>query len=739
MKIVHLTWGLGVGGAETMLADIAGRQAAVHDTWIVVGNQDIDAAVAASVHPSVKILKIGRPPGSKNPWYLIMLALWIRRTRADVVHAHHESFGRLRRLIGAPMLLTVHNTRLPLGRGIHDFDSVVCISEAVRQEVQSRFPRIRPRVVGNGIDFEAVRLKTAYGARPFRIVQVSRLAHEQKGQDLLIRSLRRVLDEAGEDSVQIDFIGEGGSLDFLKRLAVECRVDAHCRFLGAATRAHVYEVLGDYDLLVQPSRYEGFGLTVVEGVAAGVPVLVSDIEGPREIVSGGALGWSFRSEDTRDLSNKIIELLSLSRQPDFAAQMHSRTQLGRSRFDIERTAREYMEEYGRLGARTATRAKPPSVMVIEACDFDEFPMGGQLTTVKQLLSVFGNRLALVGVSTADEPVGRWTKKCLDGVEFDFFSIGRVDPVIKKPPIPRRLETYIRLKRHRKGILSLGATAGFVIAPEVMLAIEGWGLRVAYTFAGVENPLTMPRYPIGRWIAGPFERRFFAALAAGSELIMAAADEKAIQAMKDRSRGRLDGRPVIPSPTLVDAGIFTVARSANTGAEPVFVSCGRLNVVKGWDLVLDAFLEVRKQIPAARLYFVGDGEDRGKLESRIDAAGVTESVQITGLLKPADVVRYLNSAHVFLLGSHREGWPTALLEAEACGLPAVATDVSGASSLIEPGRNGYIAKNRDPEEFARLIVAALALACPNPTSLKIAARHSLAGWKENLSSLWEPLR
>jgi glycosyltransferase involved in cell wall biosynthesis len=379
------------------------------------------------------------------------------------------------------------------------------------------------------------------------------------------------------------------------------------------------------------------------------------------------------------------------------------------------------------------------VMVIDACDFDRFPVGGQLTTIKQLIAVFGNRLALVGISTEDGPVGQWTRKMLDGVEFDFFSFGRVDPTIRKPWIPRRVSAYLRLSYYKREILSLGLGAAFVIAPEVMLAIKGWGIRIAYTFPGVENPLTMPRYPIGKWFAGPFEAALFSALAKHSELILAAADQTAIQAMKDRSKGLLAHRPVISSPTLVDTRIFNLNREQEPSDGPVLVTCGRLNLVKGWDLVFDAFLKVKSEIPSVRLYFVGDGEDRAKLEARIGAAGAGDSVFITGFLESREVARRLNSAHQFLLGSHREGWPTALVEALACGLPAVVTNVSGASSLIEEGRNGFIVQDRDATAFAKKIIAALNLECPNPTSLEIGSRYSLQGWKANLSELWEPLR
>ena len=117
----------------------------------------------------------------------------------------------------------------------------------------------------------------------------------------------------------------------------------------------------------------------------------------------------------------------------------------------------------------------------------------------------------------------------------------------------------------------------------------------------------------------------------------------------------------------------------------------------------------------------------------------DAVFISGFLPPAEIAKRLNEAHLLVLGSHKEGWPTALVEAEACGLPAVATNVSGVPSLIEEGTNGYIVRSRDPAEFAEKITMALRLECPNPTSLAIGARHSLALWRTELPYMWEPLQ
>ena len=61
----------------------------------------------------------------------------------------------------------------------------------------------------------------------------------------------------------------------------------------------------EYDLTCHPARYEGFGLTVAEGIAAMLPVLVSDEGGPYEIIKYGELGYALRMEDVTDCANQI--------------------------------------------------------------------------------------------------------------------------------------------------------------------------------------------------------------------------------------------------------------------------------------------------------------------------------------------------------------------------------------------------------------------------------------------------
>jgi glycosyltransferase involved in cell wall biosynthesis len=376
-----------------------------------------------------------------------------------------------------------------------------------------------------------------------------------------------------------------------------------------------------------------------------------------------------------------------------------------------------------------------SILLIEACDFERFPVGGQLTTVRQLLGYFGNRFALVGVTTDDTPAGRWVKRVIDGVEFDFFGIARVDPARRKPLLPRRLTAWLSLLRQRKRIQALGVRAALVVAPEVMLAVSRWGLRIGYLFCGVENPLSNPRYPVGRLLAGAFEARLHRALSEHAELILAAADPEAIQRMRGRSGGKLANHKIVFFPSMYDSRVFRVAAAARRPDEPLLVSCGRLNLAKGWDLVLEAFVHVRAEIPGARLCFVGDGEDRRRLEARIEQFGIGGAVSITGFLPQVEVARILNYASALLLGSHNEGWPTAVVEAEACGLPVVMTRVSGASALVISGNNGYVVGGRDPQVFASRVIESLRLECPNQRSLGIAAQYSVERQMQRLKEHW----
>ena len=104
----------------------------------------------------------------------------------------------------------------------------------------------------------------------------------------------------------------------------------------------MYENLCNYDLFIQPSRYEGFGLTVAEAIAAKLPVLVSNIDGPLEIINGGKLGLTFENEDVTDCADKIQKFIEQGRN---SKQVEEAYQYVCENYDVSVTAQKYLEVY----------------------------------------------------------------------------------------------------------------------------------------------------------------------------------------------------------------------------------------------------------------------------------------------------------------------------------------------------------------------------------------------------------
>lgn len=330
-----------------MLVDIANEQALSNDVVILIGNSDTDDTLLKSLSNRVRVELIRRPPASRNPWYIVKLIRALKTFNPDIVHAHQESFIKILRFLPFPKVLTIHDTNQTL-QAMREYDAVYSISEAVRHDIQTKQPDARSTVISNGICFSTVKPKTRYGQLPFKIVQVGRLDHRIKGQDILLRALQSVVGSIDGGEITIDFIGEGPSREYLTALAEELGIAGQCRFLGGQPRRRIYEQLHTYDLLVQPSRYEGFGLTVVEAMAARIPVLVSNMEGPMEIIANGKHGYFFKAENHVDCAQEIAAIIKDSQKENFPEKLITHAEYAKKQFDIANTAQQYLDAYGRV-------------------------------------------------------------------------------------------------------------------------------------------------------------------------------------------------------------------------------------------------------------------------------------------------------------------------------------------------------------------------------------------------------
>ena len=105
------------------------------------------------------------------------------------------------------------------------------------------------------------------------------------------------------------------------------------------------------------------------------------------------------------------------------------------------------------------------------------------------------------------------------------------------------------------------------------------------------------------------------------------------------------------------------------------------------------------LPEARLVIAGEGEERGNIETLIQALGLEGRVTLAGLVR--DIPRFLASVDVFVMASSAEGLPRAIMEAMAAGLPVVATDAGGTREAVEDGVTGMVVP---VDDFDRLVDA-----------------------------------
>ncbi|MEQ5787967.1 glycosyltransferase family 4 protein [Erythrobacter sp. NFXS35] len=145
-----------------------------------------------------------------------------------------------------------------------------------------------------------------------------------------------------------------------------------------------------------------------------------------------------------------------------------------------------------------------------------------------------------------------------------------------------------------------------------------------------------------------------------------------------------------------------------------VAVGRLERVKGFDLLIDALARLRTEGIEARLTLIGEGAERAALEQQVRAAQVADRVEFAGRLPREAVRARLQCADLFVLSSRSEGTPLALLEAMATGTACIATSVGGV-----PASAGTAVRLVAPENPAALSAAIAELLADRQ------ARHAVA--------------
>jgi glycosyltransferase involved in cell wall biosynthesis len=129
--------------------------------------------------------------------------------------------------------------------------------------------------------------------------------------------------------------------------------------------------------------------------------------------------------------------------------------------------------------------------------------------------------------------------------------------------------------------------------------------------------------------------------------------------------------------------------------------GRLEPVKNHELLLRALRAALDRMPALRLWMVGDGSERTRLEQMSAELGLREHVRFWG--QQLDVAPFFSSADAFVMSSVSEGLPMSLLQAFSIGLPAIVTDIGGMAEVTRLAQGGLVTASGDAESMASAMV------------------------------------
>jgi glycosyltransferase involved in cell wall biosynthesis len=229
-----------------------------------------------------------------------------------IIHWHNVYYLNTKRLSPFKRFLSRSILKYS-GRVAH---SIIAISSKVKEynckafKIDSR----KVTIIYNAIDFSLIpkQKKEFRNNNDMLIGSIGRIS-EQKGYDILLKAIKIVKESY--PNIKLEIVGayddkDNDCFQELNNLTNKLDINESVCFLGALPYQRVYEHLFNWSIFVLASKWEGFGLVIIEAMASGKPVIASNVDAIPEIIDDGNTGLLFRVNDPVDLSIKIIRLIN---------------------------------------------------------------------------------------------------------------------------------------------------------------------------------------------------------------------------------------------------------------------------------------------------------------------------------------------------------------------------------------------------------------------------------------------
>ncbi len=299
--------------------------------------------------------------------YMRSLKRWLRSNPPQLVYVSmlkHDAYEATRwcRAAGVPVVLRPEGAG-PTGdmawqsrdrfgarilAGTQTADAFVALSERIRDElIEAGYGSNRIHVIPNGVPVPEFSWEPQYRADEPEVIYVGRLAPE-KGVDRLLAAWPQVIQEI--PGAKLNLLGEGIEMPALRTQSSSLGITESVRFAGA--RQDVRRFLERSSVFVLPSREEGLSIALLEAMALGIPVVVSDIPGNATLVKPNETGQSIDADSPQALAKAIV--VAISQSAPILSMAHTGRTLVTDRFSIRSAAELHIELFRELISRKST-------------------------------------------------------------------------------------------------------------------------------------------------------------------------------------------------------------------------------------------------------------------------------------------------------------------------------------------------------------------------------------------------
>ncbi|MHC4944508.1 MAG: glycosyltransferase [Planctomycetota bacterium] len=356
LRLMMLLQGLNVGGLEKVAVDLANHLPETYE--ITLCCYDNLGPLESLLKENREALLLERKPGF-DPGIIVKLRRELKNRKIDVIHAHNHTaffYGTMAARMGGTkkIVYTEHGRTEPLSwkarlahrvlsRFVHQ---TIVVADYLKDVLirEEGFPKDKIRFIPNGIDdspyLEGDRsdtLRDELGLdRSTKLVGVIARLDPIKNHKLVLRAMKAVIAE--EPSTRLLLVGDGPLKEELSQIVQkDPAIQDAVLFLGE--RNDVPNILKNLDMFVLPSLSEGMSLTLVEAMAASLPIVVTEVGGNPAIITHKVSGILVPSDDHESMAKAVLDLL---RDDDLSSRL---AEGARKRFEEEYTIGQMVKRY----------------------------------------------------------------------------------------------------------------------------------------------------------------------------------------------------------------------------------------------------------------------------------------------------------------------------------------------------------------------------------------------------------